>query len=101
MKFEEAKKYLKEGMKVRFVGDYECHDASVTTAVITTLSQARNDGGGDHYFTDNHKLEILTNPDGSKWVGPGSQPIAKFKVGDRITRAARRTGTVVKTEPHP
>lgn len=117
MTYEEAKPFLKEGMAVRVVSlaADNSNYAPERKGRIGTLTdwvedcnkwRLRLEGSEptDCFFDkDDEKLEILTNPDGSKWVHPD-----EFKVGDRVkiiecqARASfhiGKTGVIEKLTP--
>lgn len=107
MKYSEAKQYLKEGMTVRVIthnsysGNYagkKYKIDAVGSGNITNL--AFNCIGGPLIYQDD-EFEILTNPDGSKWIKPSelhekgcdmdldhegrcAKDKPQFKVGDRV-----------------
>jgi len=95
MKYSEAKQYLKEEMTVKVNSKYPIEQGEVgrTGKVRLSVADSRDwvveDDNFRAYFDTNspdHQdadIEILTNPDGSKWVHPDQQD-QKLKVGDRV-----------------
>lgn len=52
-------------------------------------------------YPDEEELEILTNPDGTRWVHP-DQAQPKFKVGDKVRITGRpHKGKIGILKPHP
>lgn len=92
MKFEEAKPFLKEGMKVKGISISVFHDEC--DGVIGTIKFFGNDihmvyPGSNYgaYLDNGDELEILTKEDGiTPWEDPRKEPAdpPKFKVGDRV-----------------
>lgn len=90
MTYEEAKPFLKEGIKVRVVkcncGWDRCVGKHLIEATLgrcfgSPTGWKYNDNDTELWATD--ELEILTNSDGSPWIGPRSNS-SPFKVGDRV-----------------
>jgi hypothetical protein len=83
---EDAKPYLKAGMTIDITnaedkGKNCCGSQKLTGSTCKENTEFHTDKG--HWVRPGDELEILTNPDGSKWVHP-DQEKTEFKVGDRV-----------------
>jgi hypothetical protein len=88
MTYQEAKKYLKEGMRVKiWFEDGDTYIKKITKLDGNEIWGVNEDWlpgeEGFYVATPDTKMEILTNPDGSNWVHPDEQN-QEFKVGDRV-----------------
>lgn len=88
-KFSECKQWLKKGMSVAVTGKYKCHKAERVVGKITqymdvNYSDGINSTGGLHGLKDDDTLQILTNPDGSKWEEPLEPKDPPFRIGDKV-----------------
>ena len=72
MKYLDAKPYLKEGMKIKIIKSRCCPEITGDTLIVEEVYEScvdTNDGvhSPGEYYPEDEEIEILTNPDGSKW----------------------------------